>query len=86
MMLQRRPTPGLSLANILIRLGDVSLIELTADVPAGSVFTVMGPSGSGKSTLLSYVGGFLDPARLAAHCPRHPVQRAQLVGQAKTQI
>ena len=37
-------------------------MELTADVPAGSVFTVMGPSGSGKSTLLSYVGGFLDPA------------------------
>ena len=39
MMLQRPPTNGLSLANILIRLGDVSLIELTADVPAGSVFT-----------------------------------------------
>ena len=62
MMLQRQPTKGLSLANILIRLGDVSLIELTADVPAGSVFTVMGPSGSGKSTLLSFIGGFLDPA------------------------
>lgn len=61
MMLQRQPAKGLSLSNILIRLGDVSLIELTADVPAGSVFTVMGPSGSGKSTLLSYVGGFLDP-------------------------
>jgi putative thiamine transport system ATP-binding protein len=61
MMLQQQPTKGLSLANILICLGDVSLIELTADVPAGSVFTVMGPSGSGKSTLLSYVGGFLDP-------------------------
>ena len=60
MMLQRQPTNGLSLADILIRLGDVSLIELTADVPAGSVFTVMGPSGSGKSTLLSFIGGFLD--------------------------
>lgn len=62
MMLQRQPTNGLSLANILIRLGDISLIELTADVPAGAVFTVMGPSGSGKSTLLSFIGGFLDPA------------------------
>ncbi len=62
MMLQRQPTNGLALSNILIRLGDVSLIELTADVPSGSVFTVMGPSGSGKSTLLSFIGGFLDPA------------------------
>lgn len=62
MMLQRQPTNGLSLSNILIRLGDVSLIEVTADVPSGSVFTVMGPSGSGKSTLLSFIGGFLDPA------------------------
>lgn len=62
MMLQRPPANGLSLSNIQIRLGDVSLIELTADVPAGSVFTVMGPSGSGKSTLLSFIGGFLEPA------------------------
>lgn len=62
MMLQRPPANGLSLADILIRLGDVSLIELTAEVPSGAVFTVMGPSGSGKSTLLSFIGGFLDPA------------------------
>ncbi|KPF45191.1 ATP-binding cassette domain-containing protein [Rhizobium sp. AAP43] len=61
-MLQRQPSKGLCLSNILIRLGDVSLIQVTADVPAGSVFTVMGPSGSGKSTLLSFIGGFLDPA------------------------
>jgi putative thiamine transport system ATP-binding protein len=61
MMLQRQPTNGLSLSNVLIRLGGVSLIALTADVPPGSVFTVMGPSGSGKSTLLSFIGGFLDP-------------------------
>lgn len=62
MMLERQPTNGLSLANIQIRLGDVTLMELTADVPAGYALTVMGPSGSGKSTLLSFIGGFLDPA------------------------
>lgn len=62
MMLEPQSTNGLSLANIQIRLGDVTLMELTADVPAGSVLTVMGPSGSGKSTLLSFIGGFLDPA------------------------
>ncbi|MBB6510271.1 putative thiamine transport system ATP-binding protein [Rhizobium soli] len=61
MIVQRQLTNGLSLSNVLIRLGDVSLIALTADVPPGSVFTVMGPSGSGKSTLLSFIGGFLDP-------------------------
>jgi putative thiamine transport system ATP-binding protein len=58
--MQEQP-PGLYLSNILIRLGTSRLIELTAEVPAGSVFTVMGPSGSGKSTLLSFIGGFLDP-------------------------
>jgi len=62
MMLEPQSTNGLSLANIQIRLGDVTLMELTADVSAGSVLTVMGPSGSGKSTLLSFIGGFLDPA------------------------
>jgi putative thiamine transport system ATP-binding protein len=61
MMRQRQPTNGLSLSNVLIRLGDISLIALTAEIPPGSVFTVMGPSGSGKSTLLSFIGGFLDP-------------------------
>jgi putative thiamine transport system ATP-binding protein len=61
MMAQPHAVPGLSLSNVLIRLGDVSLIALTAEVPPGSVFTVMGPSGSGKSTLLSFIGGFLDP-------------------------
>jgi putative thiamine transport system ATP-binding protein len=61
MMLHRQPTNGLRLSNVVIRLGDVSLIALTAEVPPGAVFTVMGPSGSGKSTLLSFIGGFLDP-------------------------
>ncbi len=61
-MLYHRSETGLRLSNIEIRLGGTRLISLTADVPSGSVFTVMGPSGSGKSTLLSFIGGFLDPA------------------------
>ena len=60
-MLHRTVATGLSLSNVVIRLGQSSLIDLTAEVPAGAVLTVMGPSGSGKSTLLSFVGGFLDP-------------------------
>lgn len=62
MMLQRQSATGLCLANIEIRLGQISLIDLTAEIHPGVVLTVMGPSGSGKSTLLSFIGGFLDPA------------------------
>ncbi|MDH4411939.1 MAG: ATP-binding cassette domain-containing protein [Rhizobium sp.] len=61
-MLQPQSGIGLRLSEIVIRLGENRLIDLTAEVPSGSVFTVMGPSGSGKSTLLSFIGGFLDPA------------------------
>nr|WP_272213052.1 ATP-binding cassette domain-containing protein [Marinicella sp. W31]MDC2878993.1 ATP-binding cassette domain-containing protein [Marinicella sp. W31] len=52
---------GLSLSNVVIRLGSDVLIDLSAHISSGEVLTVMGPSGSGKSTLLSFIGGFLDP-------------------------
>ncbi len=38
----------------------VLLENLTLEVPAGAVHTVMGPSGSGKSSLLAAVCGTLD--------------------------
>jgi putative thiamine transport system ATP-binding protein len=62
MMVPFQSARGLHLGNIIICLGESPLISVTATVPPGSVFTVMGPSGSGKSTLLSFIGGFLDPA------------------------
>lgn len=65
-MLNGRKSPGLQLSNIVIRLGQAELINLSAHVAPGEVLTVMGPSGSGKSTLLSYIGGFLDPAFTAS--------------------
>jgi len=61
-MLQKQTLPGLMLSNIVIKLTDSIMIDLSAHVAPGEVLTVMGPSGSGKSTLLSYIGGFLDPA------------------------
>lgn len=62
MVLPRQVDTGLCLSKIEIHLEDNLLIALDAEVPSGSVFTVMGPSGSGKSTLLSFIGGFLEPA------------------------
>jgi putative thiamine transport system ATP-binding protein len=38
----------------------VLLENLTLEVPAGTVHTVMGPSGSGKSSLLAAVCGTLE--------------------------
>lgn len=57
---------GLGLAGVRIALGRRELLRLDATVPAGAVLSVMGPSGSGKSSLLAFIGGFLDPAFLAA--------------------
>lgn len=61
MMAERATSKGLFLSDVVIRLGTVTLIDLTADVAPGSVLTIMGPSGSGKSTLLSFISGFLNP-------------------------
>lgn len=61
-MLHTSPTLGLLLSHVVIRLGEKTLIDLSATVLPGKVLTVMGPSGSGKSTLLSFIGGFLDRA------------------------
>ena len=42
--------------------GRVVLQEVTLNVGAGEIVTVMGQSGSGKSSLLSYIGGDLSDA------------------------
>lgn len=53
---------GLTLDDVLVRLGDFTL---TADfsVPDRAMVSVLGPSGAGKSTLLSTIAGFLRPER-----------------------
>ncbi|PST17569.1 ABC transporter ATP-binding protein [Mesorhizobium plurifarium] len=55
-------TERLTLSDVTIRLGDRTLLAISAAVAPGEVLTVMGPSGSGKSSLLAFAGGFLDPA------------------------
>jgi ABC-type Mn2+/Zn2+ transport system ATPase subunit len=41
----------------------VALLEVSLDVPAGSLVAVVGPNGAGKSTLLKLVAGLLKPWR-----------------------
>ncbi|MGB1234811.1 MAG: ATP-binding cassette domain-containing protein [Planktomarina sp.] len=51
---------GLSLRDVEITAPDgTQLLTMSADVPAGSVMTIMGPSGVGKSTLLAWLTGTL---------------------------
>ena len=58
---------GLCLEGLAISIGGkVLLSALDLSIPPGKAVTVMGPSGAGKSTLLACIGGFLDPAFMAA--------------------
>jgi len=51
----------LTLDGLKIRLGNRTLVDLTIDIHAGEVTTIMGPSGSGKSTALAAITGTLAP-------------------------
>ncbi|MFN4009286.1 MAG: ATP-binding cassette domain-containing protein [Pannonibacter sp.] len=54
-----RPSAGLSLQSLQLRLNERVLVSLDAQVAPGSVLTVMGMSGSGKSSLLAALAGFV---------------------------
>ncbi|MBC7939424.1 MAG: ABC transporter ATP-binding protein [Chitinophagaceae bacterium] len=55
---------NISVQNLGIRLGNVSIIEaLNLEVQAGEFLVLLGPSGCGKSTLLHSVAGFIEPAQ-----------------------
>ncbi len=62
-------SPAVSLRNVTKRfqLGDGSTLlaadDITHDIHAGVITTLMGPSGSGKSTLLHLIGSIDTPDR-----------------------
>jgi multiple sugar transport system ATP-binding protein len=57
----RTPETSVSVRDLSIRYGSVSVIEaLNLDVAAGEFIVLLGPSGCGKSTLLNAVAGLLD--------------------------
>jgi multiple sugar transport system ATP-binding protein len=57
----RAPETSVSVRDLSIRYGSVSVIEaLNLDVTAGEFIVLLGPSGCGKSTLLNAVAGLLD--------------------------
>jgi molybdate transport system ATP-binding protein len=47
-------------AEVSMRRGDFEL-DVTLEVPAGSVVSLLGPNGAGKSTLLGVLAGLLQP-------------------------
>ena len=47
------------IVNALKKYGDVTIIpDLSMEVKAGELFTLLGPSGCGKTTLLRMIAGF----------------------------
>jgi multiple sugar transport system ATP-binding protein len=54
-------TPSVSVRDLAIRYGAISVIEgLSLDVARGEFVVLLGPSGCGKSTLLSAIAGLID--------------------------
>lgn len=55
-------SPAIAASGLTKRFGRVQAVnDVTLEVPAGSVFGLLGPNGSGKTTLLSLLAGFLRP-------------------------
>jgi NitT/TauT family transport system ATP-binding protein len=58
----RTPETSVSVRDLSIRYGSVSVIEaLNLDVAAGEFIVLLGPSGCGKSTLLDVLAGLSPP-------------------------
>jgi iron(III) transport system ATP-binding protein len=61
--------PDVAVENLTKRFGsNVVLDELSFDVEAGELFTLLGPSGCGKTTTLLSIAGFVKPDGGAIRC------------------
>ncbi len=71
----------ISLSTVTVALGEQPIVrDLTADVAAGDLVTVVGPNGAGKTTLIRTIAGLLEPRSGTVRCfgrdPAAPDRRA----------
>jgi multiple sugar transport system ATP-binding protein len=61
MMMTRLENPSVSIQDLSLNFGAISVLEtLNIDVAEGEFIVLLGPSGCGKSTLLNCIAGLLD--------------------------
>src|SRR6187455_875098 len=57
-----KSVPAVSVENVTVSYGPTpALLDVSFDVPAGTLVGVIGPNGSGKSTLIKAILGFVRP-------------------------
>jgi len=55
--------PALTLESVSLRLGALTLADISFSLNPGEIFVILGPSGAGKSVLLETIAGFHRPDR-----------------------
>lgn len=78
-------TANFSLSGVTVKVRSESgapktiLEEISTEIPAGEIFTIVGPSGSGKSTLLSLLNMLREPTKGEVRFNGRPIRELDVL-------